>query len=242
MLREHGRSNTRIPKITVVVLCYGLFGEKFHRTAKEMEGLKQYFRDCADYIASLYKQGRLSGVVLCGGITNPKLHPNISEASTSATSLWMMLAVRDIPVKEINICLEEQSHNTAQNLFFAVQMLTGFRQPFSRQEFHNATKGTRDRMLQHEKRWQALSHDVVFICDRYRWLKVRLILRWIPHFSPEKLHLSVKSIPRQDIHPNSCWSKQLLAALLYLLRPNRFLSDLKVGQSSTIKIEVVKPV
>lgn len=214
-------------KITVAIMCYGLYGYEY-RTPEEVKDLIDYFYSCAQYIKTLHKRNRLSGIVLCGGFTNPQ-YPDVSEAGTSAQYLLNLLKIYEVPVEEINACLEEQSYNTAQNIVFTGRMLKGTLLPYTPKELIKATTNyDREKMLQNEARWNALdTHNVVFICDRYRWLKVQLMLRWVKYDFPSHTHLSVKSFPRPDIHPNSCWSKQLVAALLYWWNPTRFFDDLK---------------
>jgi len=215
-------------KITIAIMCYGLYGYEY-RSAEEMEGLIDYFHSCAGYIAKLYRQKRLSGVVLCGGYTN-KDYPDKSEAGTSLPYLQNVLQARyRIYPSDIVFCLEEESCNTAQNIVFTGMLIRG-KNPFTADELEEAIAPETDkavaRALQEKKqRWQSLSHSLVFICDKYRHLKVWVML-WLASGLLRGLCLRVRSFPRKDIHPNSSYKKQCLAALYYLWHHDKFFEDL----------------
>jgi len=191
-------------KITVAICCYGLYDWRI-RSGLEMEGLEEYLRHCAHYVASLFRQGTLSGVILCGGFTN-KTKPEVSEAKTNAKRLIEMLADLSVDAGAIGrlIWEEDKSFNTPQNLYFAGRLVY---------------RGDIE-----------LSRNMVFICDRYRHVKVLALLRYVRLMLSKEFRFSVKSFPRKDIHPNSSWVKQFAAAMLYLVRPQRFYDDLKQGQ------------
>lgn len=214
-------------EITVAVMCYGLYGYDY-RMPEEIEGLHQYFHSCAKYISSLHKQGKLSGVVLCGGFTNSQ-YPNVSEAKTSAQYLLNVLkTIYKVPVDAIVVCLEEQSINTAQNIVSTGYLMT-HKDPFTPKELMEALENDSEkarRMRQTKENWHKLSHDVVFTCDRYRWLKVRIMLK-LARKLLSGFKLNVVSFHRADIHPNSNWIPQLGVAYLYYRNPDKFFSDLE---------------
>lgn len=220
-------------KITVAIMCYGLYGYDY-RTPTEMEGLISYFQDCAKYISSLYKRDRLSGVVFCGGFTNPK-YPNVSEAGTSAKYLLSVLeTIYKVPVEDIIICLEEQSKNTPQNIMFAGYFMTN-KDSLAGREKAEAERSDPDlveKMMSIKKDWHRLSRNVVFICDRCRWLKVWVMITQAKKLLPSGFILRVKSFPRKDFHLNSSFLKQWSLALLYYFNPSKFLDDLKMEEES----------
>jgi len=224
-------------KITVAIMCYGLHGYEY-RSAEEMEGLIDYLLySCADYIAKLYQQKRLSGVVLCGGYTN-KAYPDKSEAGTSLPHLQNALrTLHKIDPADIVFCLEEESCNTAQNIAFTGYRMT-HKHKLSVGNFFKGFTITDNAypialMSPEKDQWQNLSRNVVFICDKYRQLKVWVMLRLaggllsgfiVPAESP--FCLQIKSFPRKDIHPNSSYRKQWAAALYYLRHRDKFFEDL----------------
>lgn len=210
-------------------MCYGIVDP--NRTSTELQGLDEYFRASADYILDLWHQERLSGIVLCGGYTNPET-PELSEASSSVLRIIPYLSSHGIPHDDLIVCLEEQSFNTAQNIVFTGYLMT-HRDPFTAEELIKAIKSDHAKavkMKQIAEDWKKLSHNVVFICDKYRWLKVKVMLELAKELLPNDFKLSVKSFHRKDIHPNSSWLKQIVAARLYHSNPTEFFDDLKVNQ------------
>lgn len=211
-------------------MCYGLYGYQY-RTAAEMEGLIDYFCRCAYYIKTLYERGRLSGIVLCGGFTNPN-YPDVSEARTSSWHLLDVLrSFYELPADSIICCLEEQSFNTAQNIVFTGYLMT-HRDPFTSEELIGAINNNPERareLMCHKENWHQLSHHIVFLCDNYRWLKVQMMVKLAKSLL-QGFRLRVISFPRKDIHPNSSYLKQWEAAVAYLCHPTRFFKDLEVGQ------------
>ncbi|MFH0912326.1 MAG: ElyC/SanA/YdcF family protein [Patescibacteria group bacterium] len=219
-------------KITIAIMCYGLYGHQY-RSSTEMIGLTKYLCDCADYVMSLQTKGMLSGVVFCGGFTNPDI-PVESEAGTTAEYFQRLLRERGVYTSIFPILLEEASHNTAQNIVFTGYLM-GHRNPFTAEEYCKAIDdvGIRkvDTMRATKKRWHELSHNVVFVCDRYRHAKVWVMLRYAKSLLPNDFRLRVISFPRKDTHPNSSWGIQIAAALRYLFCPSMFFKDLDVGEN-----------
>lgn len=217
-------------KITVAIMCYGLYGYEY-RSPEEMVSLIDYFLRCGDYIAALHRRDQLSGVVLCGGFTNPD-HPGQSEAQTSAWYLQRLLKI----LHNINIdgmvCLEEQSHNTVQKIVFTGYLML-HRDPFTAKELIEAAKYNPEKaraMMATKQKWQKLSHNIVFICDRYQHLKVLLMLKHArAPLLPQDFQLRVKSFTRKDTQPNNSWIRQLAVAIRYLRQPTQFFNDLRVG-------------
>lgn len=217
-------------KITVAIMCYGLCVPEY-RTTAEMAGLTAYLYGCIDYISALNAKNILSGVVLCGGFTN-SAHPDLSEAATTKNYLGVLSWGYGIPISTLNVCLEEQSHNTAQNIVFTGYLM-GHRDPFTGEEMDDAVKSDINKaraMMESKKKWHELSHNIVFVCDRYRHAKVWVMLRHAKSLLPNDFRLRVISFPRKDIHPNSSYSRQIQAALKYWFCPALFFKDLKVGE------------
>jgi len=211
-------------------MCYGVVHPTL-RSKAELRGLDEYLRASADYILRVWKEGRLSGVVLCGGFTNPQA-PELSEASSSVLRIKPYLMSRGIPEEDLKICLEEQSHNTVQNIVFTGYLIL-HRDPFTAEGLIKALDTDPNKanaMMDTNQKWQNLSHNIVFVCDRYRHPKVWLLLKYAKPQLADDFRLRVVSFPREDTHPNSSWVRQLVATLRYQLRPDLFFKDLKVGE------------
>lgn len=228
----------------VAICCYGLFDPGFDfedyqhkreqtklkvRSKIEMEGLVQYLSHCADLITGLQSEGKLRGVVLCGGYTN-KAMSHVSEAETNLQALKQFLKWRRMPVDEINFCLEDESFNTPQNLWFTIKRILGIRTKLYGRDLPRISGREAGRRCQIDLAWQQLKDcPVMFVCDSYRNFKLR-VLTSILESENRNFQISVKSFPRKDIHRMSSYPRQWLAGLWYLLSPSKLKEDLGVGQ------------
>jgi len=215
--------------ITVAICCYGLFHEPA-RSPKELKGLRQYLWACAQYITHLYKEGRLSGVILCGGHTNAAF-PHLSEAKTNGIQLKEFLKELGVPPLATNILREELSENTPQNIDETVKAMTwGL---YSQRTIDVATMEppvSRRFMEVTNDSWRSLSHRVVFVCDSCRHLKVEAIIYQLKRQQfgwGMDFNFGVVSFRRLDTHPNSSWWKQAVGALLYYLNDRLVIKALR---------------
>lgn len=197
-----------LKKITVAVMCYGLYGYDY-RSSEEMDGLRDYLNNCAEYINRLKKEDKLSGIIICGGFTN-KDYPEVSEAQTTFNYLNGYMKTfygYNIDTKEVSCRIEEKSTNTAQNISSAISMIY----EISLCDPHIIPP---------------LSNNIVFVCDRYRYLKVCIMAKELQRLSENfEFTYKIKSFFRKDPHPNSNWIPQLILASHYLINRKRILKE-----------------
>ena len=178
---------SKVGQIILVVCLYGMFrNEVLH-----------YLWLVAQYAVRLCREGRLAGIILSGGRTDPN-RPFDSEARTNRPHFVEALEAYGVNLESDNIIvdLEETAINTPQNLHRSTQMI-----------FANNP-----------------SAQIVFVCDNVRRRKVQVMLPALRKRFPE-MTFSVKSFPRKDGFWLLNWLKQQGAALQYRLFPFTFLCD-----------------
>ncbi|MBI4023151.1 hypothetical protein HY375_03230 [Candidatus Berkelbacteria bacterium] len=185
-----------------IVCCYGVFADQ-HRTITEMRGYRAYLLGVAQEII----RRRIRYVVLCGGSTNPAFP--VSEALSCRGPLEAFLDLLDpTHARYVAIELEGSSRNTTQNL------ARGLKLALASSPFDPKT--------------------VVVFTDRARWpkgwvLAHLLYQRNVGGLFDHAFRFRVVGVPREDIHPNSRLSVQLLQATSYLFLPALVRGELMAG-------------
>ncbi|HCR42014.1 TPA: hypothetical protein DIV45_01450 [Patescibacteria group bacterium] len=219
-------------QITVAIMCYGLCGRGYNRSKIEIEGLTNYLYSCIDCIVKMHTSGRLSGVVFCGGFTNPDF-PLESEAATTEEYFWVLAREHGLYPGLFPVLLEEKSCNTAQNIIFTGNFIRGNPNYFTAEELLEAVKENPSKAKVIKEtigQWRKLSPHIMFVCDMLRRQKVEMLLFYARMSMPKNFRLEARSFRRKDIHPNSTWCKQFLLTAGYLFDPELFRNDLRAGQ------------
>ena len=98
----------------IAIICgYGVYDPRL-RTAKEMQGLDEYYLACLEDIKS---RPEVKTIILCGGYTN-----SVDRAQSEAGSVFTRFigGQNIINPEDYSWVLEDQSVNSAQNLSFSI--------------------------------------------------------------------------------------------------------------------------
>jgi len=184
-------------KVVLVVCLYGVMDAS--RSGIELRGYSDYLWSVAELIRKLYFRDKLAAVILCGGRTTDYC---LTEAESVEPFLRYRLAEL---ANSINILLERESRNTVQNIYNALKLALDFR----------------------------FRAEILVVCDRVRALRAKVIARYLCCHANQLFGYGIAyklagviGFPRQDTHPHSRWSYQLLAALRYFLFPSLIERDL----------------
>ena len=174
-----------------LVCLYGLY-DHILRTPIELDGYTEYLDALVElyrnnifdkdevYFVDLMLEEKIPSIILCGGITNKQLE--VSEAR----SVFLNYGIR----KYVQVYLEENSVNTAQNIY------NGMSRIIARDVNPNKT--------------------IYVICDKFRKFKVKMILRRALSLFVNTGTVKVIALKRKDIHPHSNYIYQVFAGLRYL--------------------------